>query len=54
MEKCESCDKETLSVVNRLNSGELKIEESHGVASGNAGEEDGVKCEGDSDWKLDP
>ena len=53
MEECESCDKDILSVVNKLNGWELKIEESHGVTPENGGEEFGVKCEDDSDWKRD-
>ena len=44
-----SCDKEILSVENKLNDKELKIGDSHGVASGNEGKEVGVKCEYNSD-----
>ena len=51
MEEYVSCDKKILSVANKLNDWELKIEDSHDVASGTGGEEVGVKYEGDSDWK---
>ena len=37
------CDKEILSIVNKLNKRELNIEDSHGVSSGNYGKEFDVK-----------
>ena len=54
IEECVSCDKEILSVVNKLNGIELKIGDNYGVASGNSGKEVDVKCVGDSNWQEDP
>ena len=54
IEEYVSCDKETLSVVNKLNMRELKIGGSYGVASGIVGREIFIKLEGDSDWQEDP
>ena len=49
IEECVPCNKEILSVVNKLNGREIKMRESHGVASGNGGKEVGVKFKRDSD-----
>ena len=42
---CEVCDGERLSTVNKLNGKELKIGDSHSVASRNSGAESGSKEE---------
>ena len=49
IEGCVSCDKVILSVVNKLNSRELKMKNIHGVSSGNGGKEVGAKYEYDND-----
>ena len=41
-------EKERLSLVNKLTERELKMEDSHGLVSGNYGREVGVKLEGES------
>ena len=41
------CEKERLSVVNKVNERKLKMEDSYDVASVNFGKEFGIKCEGE-------
>ena len=44
-------EKERLSLVNTPTERELKMEDNHGLVSGNYAREVGVKLEGESNWK---